>query len=95
MHIYPQPIHTPQLKLTHLDARPSIYLFNPQKHTTPHRELNISGVYRVPAAALAKQTTESAQGSPDVQLVYGGAFSFACVVEGLFACLFVYLCGRV
>lgn len=38
------------------------------------RELNVSGVYRVPAASLARQTTESAQGSADVQLVYGGAW---------------------
>jgi hypothetical protein len=37
------------------------------------RELNVSGVYRVPAASLAKQTTLSTQGSPDVELVYGGA----------------------
>lgn len=37
-----------------------------------NRELDVSGVYRVPAASMAKQTTESGQGSPDVQLVYGG-----------------------
>lgn len=36
------------------------------------RELNVSGVYRVPAESLQKQTTLSETGSPDVQLVYGG-----------------------
>lgn len=40
----------------------------------------------MPAASLAKQTTESAQGSPDVQLVYGGK-SLCLLVGVLVVCM--------
>ena len=37
-----------------------------------YRELSINGVYRVPAASLAKQNAGSSEGSPDVQAIYTG-----------------------
>ncbi len=42
------------------------------KEEDPARELTISGVYRVSAEALARQTTASSTGSPDVELVHDG-----------------------